>query len=131
MINALNLQWKTERKKDIFEKSFSFALHIISLYKLLNTKREFVISKQILKSGTNIGANVNEASVGESRKDFAHKMSIASKEARETLYWLNLLKESWLLDLDASKKIDECTQLVRMLTSIVKTTQNQSPKTQN
>ena len=85
-----------------------------------------MISKQILKSGTNIGAHVNEASAGESRKEFAHKMSIASKEARETLYWLNLLKESRLLDWDISKEIDECTPLARMLISIVKTTQNQN-----
>jgi four helix bundle protein len=69
----------------IKDKSFAFALSIISLYSSLIDSKEFVLSKQLLRSGTSIGANVNEALAGESRADFIHKMSIASKEARETL----------------------------------------------
>lgn len=81
----------------IKEKSFDFALLIIELYKLLISKQEFVISKQLLRSATSIGANIEEASAGVSRKDFLNKMTIASKESRETRYWLNLLDRSkWL-----------------------------------
>ncbi|HZL79915.1 MAG TPA: four helix bundle protein [Candidatus Limnocylindrales bacterium] len=68
------------------EKSFAFALEIISLYKQLQSEKEFVLSKQMLRSGTSIGANIEEALVGQSRRDFLAKMSIASKEARETCY---------------------------------------------
>jgi four helix bundle protein len=74
------------------EKSFAFALEIISLYKQLQSEKEFVLSKQMLRSGTSIGANIEEALAGQSRRDFLAKMSIASKEARETCYWLVLLQ---------------------------------------
>lgn len=77
---------KTDNK--ILELSFSFSLQIIELYKKLQEKKEFVISKQVLRSGTSIGANVEEAIAAQSRKDFISKMAIASKEARETRYWL-------------------------------------------
>ena len=70
----------------IQDKSFDFALEIIALYKKLVAEREFVLSKQLLRSGTSIGANVEEATAAQSRKDFLHKMSLASKEARETRY---------------------------------------------
>ncbi|MEX0661772.1 MAG: four helix bundle protein [Balneolaceae bacterium] len=108
----------------VYKKSFQFALRIIELYKLLVNQKEYVISKQILRSGTSIGANVNEASAGFSKKDFAYKMSIASKEARESMYWLNLLKESGLVDVNLDNELQECDELVRILTSIVKTTQD-------
>ena len=81
-------------KSIIQTKSFMFALQIIALYKVLQGQREFVISRQLLRSGTSIGANVEEASAAQSRADFLSKMSIASKEARETRYWLLLLEES-------------------------------------
>ena len=77
----------------IQKKSFQFSLNIISLYKKLKNEREFIISKQLLKSGTSIGANVEEAIAAQSRKDFINKMSIAYKEARETNYWLKLQKK--------------------------------------
>ena len=76
------------------EKSYSFALQIIRLYKSLLKQNEFVLSKQLLRSGTSIGANVEEALAGQSRADFLSKMSIASKEARETHYWLRLIRDS-------------------------------------
>jgi len=104
------------------KKSFDFALVIIRLYQALQDKREFVISRQLLRSGTSIGANVEEGNAGQSRKDFRAKMSVASKEARETKYWLRLLQESNLVDLDVSKELAQINELIRILTSIVKTT---------
>ena len=94
------------------------------MYKILLSKNEYILSKQIVRSATSIGANVNEALAGESRADFAHKMSIASKEARETLYWLELLEKSQLVVLDYKEYIQNCTEIVKILTSIVKTTKN-------
>ena len=79
-------------------KSFQFSLKIISLYKKLQLQKKFIISNQILRSGTSIGAKIEEALAGQSKKDFTAKMSISSKEARETKYWLRLLKESELID---------------------------------
>ena len=107
----------------IQQRSFAFALEIIQLYRELQDRREYVLSKQLLRCGTSIGANVEEASAGQSRADFVAKMAIASKEARETRYWLRLLKESQLFDLDVSKYLQAADELVRILTSIVKTTQ--------
>jgi len=107
----------------IAEKSFNFALEIIKLYKKLIEKNEYVISKQLLKSGTSIGANVEEASAGQTKKDFITKMCIASKEARETKYWLRLLQKSKFLDKDYNVYINEIDEIIRILTSIVKTAQ--------
>lgn len=89
-----------EKSYKIKERSFDFALSIIALYKELNIKSEFVLSKQLLRSGTSIGANVHEASAASSKRDFLNKMSIASKEARETEYWLKLLSESNLVEMN-------------------------------
>jgi len=109
-------------KGPIYKKSFAFSLQIITLYKNMLAEKEYIISKQILRSATSIGANANEASAAESRKDFLHKMGIASKEARETLYWLELLKQSDLFNINLDSEIDKCNELVRILTAIVKTT---------
>jgi four helix bundle protein len=106
----------------IQQKSFAFALQIIGLYQRLQEQREFVISKQVLRSGTSIGANVEEASAGQSRRDFLSKMAIASKEARETRYWLRLLQESTLTQIDVNPELAAVDELIRILTSIVKTT---------
>lgn len=116
-------------KSLVGERSFDFALEIISLYKKLIEEREFVLSKQLLRSGTSIGANVEEAGAAQSRKDFLHKMSIASKEARETQYWLRLLQQSQITSIDVSPTLENATELVRMLTSIVKSTANSKLKT--
>ena len=84
-----------ENKENIIvKKSYAFALEVINLYKYLIEKKEFVMSKQVLRSGTSIGANIHEGISSESKKDFIHKLSIAVKESRETSYWLNLLKDS-------------------------------------
>src|SRR5215471_818617 len=103
------------------EKSFAFALEIISLYKQLQREKEFVLSKQMLRSGTSIGANVEEALAGQSRRDFLAKMAIASKEAQETRYWLVLLQQSKLTKADLNPAIVQVDSLMRILTSIVKT----------
>jgi len=81
-------------------KSFQFSLKIIALYKKLLIENEYIISKQLLRCGTSIGANIEEALAGQSIRDFTAKMSISSKEARETRYWLRLLKESELTNID-------------------------------
>ncbi|MBD1921696.1 four helix bundle protein [Microcoleus sp. FACHB-831] len=106
----------------IQKKSFEFALEIIRLYQELQDRREYVLSKQLLRSGTSIGANVEEASAGQSRRDFLAKMSIASKEARETKYLLKLLQKSNLLDIDLTNELKQVNELINILTSIVKTT---------
>ena len=110
------------------KKSFGFSLKIISLYKKLQEEKEFIISKQILRSGTSIGANVEEALAGQSKRDFTAKMSISSKEARETKYWLLLLKQSELTSIDVNSLILDIDELIRILTSIVKTSQQNLTK---
>ena len=105
----------------IQEKSFKFALSIIELYMRFMNKNEFVISKQLLRCATSIGANVEEALAGQSRKDFIHKMAIASKEARETRYWLKLLAKSQLVEEDYSSYLEEIESIINILTKIVKT----------
>ncbi|PVV05648.1 MAG: four helix bundle protein [gamma proteobacterium symbiont of Ctena orbiculata] len=114
----------TESRHVSMEKSFKFAIRVVHLARhLQREKKEFMLSKQVLRSGTSIGANIEEAKAGESRKDFKSKMSIASKEARETLYWLRLLKETdYLEQRIAESLIRDCEELVSILTSIVKTT---------
>jgi four helix bundle protein len=103
-------------------KSFKFAVKIVELSKELQKKSDFVISKQLLRSGTSIGANVEEALAGQSRKDFISKMAIASKEARETRYWLRLLQASSVVKDDYSEYLKNIDELIRLLTAIVKTT---------
>ncbi len=113
-----------EKKENLIEtKSFEFALNIIALYKELVKENEYVISKQILRSGTSIGANIQEASAAFSKKDFLYKMSISSKEARETKYWLQLLDKSKLSNIDVSKYLIQIQDMSNILTKIVKTTQ--------
>lgn len=107
----------------VVKKSFDFALKIIELYKILNMEKEFIISKQLLRSGTSIGANIQEATAGFSKKDFIYKMSIASKEARETRYWLQLLNKSNLTETNVDIHLDEVNHLINILTKIVKTSQ--------
>jgi four helix bundle protein len=114
---------KVERQSIIGNKSYAFALQIISVYKSLNEKNEYILSKQILRSGTSIGANVNEAIFAVSKKDFVNKLSIALKEARETKYWLNLLKDSNYINKEIFKKSNEdCEELIKILSSIILTT---------
>ncbi len=107
------------------DKSYQFALKIIKTFKFLQEeKKEFVLSKQLLKSGTSIGANIEEAIGGQSKKDFFAKLSIAYKEARETHYWIRLLRDSsFLNEQKANKLLDDCDELLRLLGSIQLTMQ--------
>jgi four helix bundle protein len=110
----------------ITERTFNFSLAIIELYKFLILNKEFVLSKQILRSGTSIGANVEEAQAAQSKKDFISKMAIASKEARETHYWLRLLmKSNYLIGYDNTEMLlNEIISIINIITKIVKTSQN-------
>ena len=108
----------------IKDKSYQFALDIIKIYQRMISQNEYILSKQLVRSGTSIGANVEEATAAQSRKDFISKMSISSKEARETNYWLRLLRDSKLCgDIDFTNSIKESEEIIAILTSIVKTSQ--------
>ncbi|MGG9960358.1 four helix bundle protein [Ferruginibacter sp. SUN106] len=111
-------------KSIISNKAYSFALKVIEAYKnLVQEKREFIISKQFLRSGTSIGANINEALSSESKRDFVHKLSISLKEGRETIYWLNLLHDTGYLQVNQYEVLNNlCAEILKMLTSIIKTT---------
>lgn len=106
----------------IRNKSFQFALKIIALSRRLQSDSEYVISKQVLKSGTSIGANVEEAYAAQSRRDFHSKMTIAFKEACETRYWLRLLQESGLVKDDLTGCLDDIQEMIRILTVITRKT---------
>ena len=110
----------------IRDRSFQFSLKIIKLYNYLRfTQNEFVLSKQLLRSGTSIGANVREALRGQSRADFLSKMSISLKEAEETDYWLELLTMSnYLNNYEENSLGIECRELCKILSAIVKTTKD-------
>lgn len=113
------------RSNVIKEKSYSFALDIIQLVKALpRNTAGYALGKQVIRSGTSIGANIEEAIGASSKKDFIYKMNVAKKEARETCYWLNLLIDSELTNNSKSKKlIDSANELIRILTAIVKTSE--------
>src|SRR5574338_1553840 len=111
-------------KSIIQEMSFAFATQIVKFCQNLQThKKEFVLSKQLLRSGTSIGANVEEALGGQSRKDFLPKMYVAAKEARETLYWIRLIHESGIVAApDIQGLLAACQEIMRVLSSITLTT---------
>jgi four helix bundle protein len=114
------------KKNIVREKSFEFAIEIVVLYKELSIdKREFVMSKQLLKSGTSIGANIREAEFAQSKLDFISKMSISLKEATETEYWLELLnKTGFINDVKFEQLHYKSAELIKILASIVKTSKN-------
>ena len=107
----------------ILEKAEAFALRIVKLYKYLVEKGERVMSKQVLRSGTSIGANITEGHYEASRADFINKYAIAEKEAAETRYWLHLLiKSGYLCDDETSRSlVADCTELIRLLAASIKT----------
>ncbi|MFH1460553.1 MAG: four helix bundle protein [Candidatus Omnitrophota bacterium] len=115
-------------ENNIVDRSYKFALEIIKLVNLLpKSTSGAVIGNQIMKSGTSIGANVEEAQGASSKKDFTNKMSISKKEARETKYWLRLIKDSEILNITQVKSLlNECDSLVNILTAIVKTSKMNS-----
>lgn len=113
------------KKKEnvVMDKSYAFALRMIKMYKYLNeTQREFILSKQSLRSGTAVGALIKESEHAQSKADFINKMSIALKEANETEYWLMLLKDSeYITEESFQSVIADCRELIKILVSIIKT----------
>jgi four helix bundle protein len=110
----------------ILNKSFEFSVRIVNLYKYLTTqKAEYVMAKQILRSGTSIGANSEEADAGQSKKDFVAKMSIVLKEARETRFWLRLLYKTEYIDEKMfNSLLADCQEIIAIVTAIIKTSKN-------
>jgi len=110
----------------IYDKSFNFAIRIVKLYKYLQEdKKEYIISKQIIRSGTSIGANVSEAIEGQSKKDFIAKLSISLKEANETKYWIKLLIATDYLEEKLGNDIlNDLLEIIKILVSIIKTTKS-------
>jgi four helix bundle protein len=113
------------RKSVLKSKSYAFALRVVKAYKFLTQEkeeREYVLSKQLLRSGTAVGALMCEAEYGESVADFIHKLHIALKEANETLYWLDLLRDGGFIDENVHNSIiNDCTELIKILTSSINT----------
>lgn len=107
-------------------KSYAFAIRIVKVYQFLsNEKKEFVLSKQLLRCGTSIGANIEEAIGGQSEKDFFAKLTISYKEARETHYWIRLLKDTDYLTKEQSESLlSDVTELLKIIGSIQKTLRN-------
>ncbi|MFN0138932.1 MAG: four helix bundle protein [Pyrinomonadaceae bacterium] len=112
------------RESILRDKSYAFAIRIVELNRFLcSNKKEYVLSKQLLRSGTAIGALIREAEFGQSRADFRNKMNIALKEANETHYWLSLLKDTNHIDQKGFESISQdCMELIKMLVATVKTT---------
>ncbi|MEN8929142.1 MAG: four helix bundle protein [Flavobacteriales bacterium] len=111
------------KKNVVKDKSFEFALIIVNCYKFLTfEKKEYVLSKQLLRSGTSIGANIRESEHGQSKADFIHKLSISLKEANETEYWIELLhKSDYLDDKQFEQLSNSVIELIKLLASIIKT----------
>lgn len=111
------------------EKSKEFAIRIVNLYKYLTyEKKEYILSKQVLRSGTSIGANLSEAIYGISKKDFLSKVYVSLKECAETLYWIELLyKTSFINETEFYSLKEDCSELIKLFTSIAKTTSNNLP----
>ncbi len=120
----------SQGKSILRDKSFSFAIQIVKAYKILTEeKREFVMSKQLLRSGTSVGANIREAKNAESTNDFVHKLGIAQKECDETIYWLELLKETDYLNEESFLRLsDEANQVLKMIRSTILTIKQKNLK---
>ena len=117
----------------IKNKTFAFAVRIVKLYKYMcDEKREFTLSKQLLRSGTSVGAMVREAECAETTKDFLHKLAIAQKEINETIYWLALLKETDYLESHYYQSINVDTiEIIKILTSVIRSTKQNVTKHSN
>ena len=115
-------------KSILKDKSFQFAVRIINVYKhLVSEQKEYILSKQLLRSGTSVGANIREAQNAQSIKDFIHKLSISQKECDETMYWLELLKESSFLTQKEMESLhSDATELIKMLKSAIITSKNKN-----
>jgi len=117
-----------EKENIIKTKSYKFALRIIKLYKyLIEEKKEYVLSKQLLRSGTSIGANIEEAIGGISKKDFLNKIYTAYKEARESRYWINLLRDSEYISINAAESLNaDCEEIIKITGKIISSSKSNS-----
>ncbi len=118
------------KKNVVKDKSFKFAIRIVKLYQfLVSDKKEYVLSKQLLRSGTSVGAMIREAEHSESKADFIHKMAIAQKEINESIYWLELMKETdYLMEEQYQSINSDAVEIIKMITSIIKTTKSNLKK---
>ncbi len=107
-------------------KTFTFAIRVVNLYKILvSDRKEFIMSKQFLRSGTSVGANVREAINDQSRADFIHKLSISQKECDETIYWLELMKETnFISEIEFKSMNDDAIEILKIIRSIIITSKN-------
>lgn len=112
------------KENNIRNKSFAFAVRIVKLFQFLSEqKKEYVLSKQILRSGTSVGAMIREAEHGQSKSDFIHKLAIAQKEINETIYWLELLAETDYIDKEQFESLNkDAVELIKIITTIIKNT---------
>ena len=110
----------------VMDKSFEFAVKIVKLVKFIqDQKKEYMLTKQLIKSGTGIGANIREGNTAESKADFIHKLSIAQKECSETIYWLELMKETeYIAEVQFSSVQSDAVELIKLLTTILKSTKS-------
>lgn len=128
-LSMYNYQLKMNEKENLIQvKSYAFALKIIKLYKaLVENRKEWVLSKQLLRSGTSIGANIEEAIGAQSKKDFISKVNIAYKEARETIYWVKLLRDSSYISKELSEMLlKDCEELCKIMGKILSTSKKNS-----
>jgi len=123
-INNRNLLiLKIMKENIILKKSYRFAIETTVLCNKLKNKKEYHLAGQLMRSSTSIGANVNEATAAQSKRDFIAKMSVASKEAREANYWLNVISQSGVLNIDCTELLNESEEIIKILTAILKTAQ--------
>lgn len=117
------------KSNPIRDRSFELSKEVVLLYKYLSgSKHEFILSKQLLRAGTSVGANTEEAIGGQSKKDFCHRLNIAYKEARETMFWLRLMTETDYLTTEKSKQaMIKCDEVLRMLCAILRTARSDLP----
>lgn len=108
----------------IYRKTIEFSIKLLELYKDLLKNHEYIISRQVIRSGTSIGANVQEATAAQSRRDYINKMSIAAKEAKETRYWLTILSEGKLIDYEFDDLLTEIDEIIKILSKIIITAKN-------
>lgn len=116
------------RNSIVYDKSFKFSIRIVKVYKYLKeSKKEYIMSKQLMRCGTSIGANISEGLEGQSKKDFISKLQIALKEANESRYWINLLKATdYLEDKEEESLIADLEEIIKLLVSIIKTSKGNS-----
>ena len=114
---------RNDRDNIIVNLSFKFALNIVVFCETLEEQKKYTIARQLIKSGTSIGANIREAQNAESKNDFTHKMAIAQKEINETIYWIELLKETnYLTQVEFDNMNNDAVEVIKLITSIIKST---------